>query len=163
MLCLTLFFFIPRSDLRSAAAGGDMVLLFRWGAKGHASRHPSGPGWTAAAFRTIQGDAQVSSWYKYVLSAAESTHLMLSSLTYVCIVYTHIPQLPGCSKTPMTTSPGQTNLQFIVCVASLVPTCLFWGETGPQVAQEIIFKTSQLTPPCTHTLLHAVHTVSAAV
>jgi hypothetical protein len=76
------------------------IILFRWGAKSCASRHPRGPGRTPAAAIMVQGDEQVSNWYRHVSSVAESPHLMLSSLTYVCIVYTHFPQLPGCSRTP---------------------------------------------------------------
>jgi len=42
------------------AAGGDMVLLFRWGAEGCISSHPSVLGWTVAATKTIQEDAQAA-------------------------------------------------------------------------------------------------------
>ncbi|KAJ1389117.1 hypothetical protein B484DRAFT_409426 [Ochromonadaceae sp. CCMP2298] len=43
-----------------SAAGGDTMLIFMGGAEGCISKHPSGPEWTAAAARTIKGDAQAA-------------------------------------------------------------------------------------------------------
>jgi hypothetical protein len=139
------------------------IILFRWGARGCASRHPGGPGRTPAAARMVKRDARVSNWYRCVLSAAESPHLILSSLTYVCIVYTHLPQLPGCSRAPKNVSPGPISLQFTVRTDSAVPARKFWGETSPVVAQKMTFTISLLTPSCHYIAQPFQCTLSIAV
>jgi hypothetical protein len=130
MLCLTLLTLKPRPNLSSVAAGSDMVLLFRWGAEGCISSHPSVPGWTVAAARTIQEDAHVNNWYTCVLSARDSTHLMLSSLTFVCVMYTHIPQLPGASRTLKIVSSAPISIRGIVPDTFKTPMRLIWGQTS---------------------------------
>jgi hypothetical protein len=77
-----------------------------------------------------------------------------------------LPPPPGTYRTLNIIYTGRISLRFIVRVASPVPTRLFWGETGAGVAQESILLTSQAgagAPPCTHTFMPAVHTLSAAV
>jgi hypothetical protein len=141
MLCLTLLTLKPRPNLSSVAAGGNLVLLFRWGAEGCISSHPSLLGRTTAATRTIQEDAQVSNWFTWVLSARDSTYLMLSSPTFVCVIYTHIPQLPGASRTLKIVSSAPISIRCIVSDTFKTPMRLVWGQTSAQVAQDNFLKT----------------------
>jgi hypothetical protein len=75
-------------------------------------------------------------------------HSILSSLTCVCAVYTHLPQPPGGYGTPKIDSPAPLRLRFIVRATSAIPAHSVRGETRAGVAQESLFWTSQhpLTP-----------------
>jgi hypothetical protein len=143
MLYLTLLTLKLRPDFSSVAAGGDLVLLFWWGAEGCISSHPSVPGRTVAATRTIQGDAQVSNWYKCVLSTRDSAHLVLSSPTFVLPLYVlYIPIFPNfqAALEPSRSSPQPQLAYDVLYRLPLQLQCASFGDKQVHRWLRIIFE-----------------------